>query len=306
MYTIQRFNSLLAQAQQAQINGPVSPSIEAFLDFAKHFVLAQNERTDFYKNRLVAESATTTDLQSELDDCLADMSAKQSKISILTFRDAVHRIVKKQRKEKQFIERVGQSAREFAIEADLKAAQEEVVEVTVQNAKLASDFAKEVAGHNARLAEEANTLREVFQGEQQKINAARQRDGMQLTELQNKLEHALAQEEQTSQQNNILLSQMSAIENQHSILNPVYWSKASWYSFAIGAAFGEQVIEQYTDYKPIRRLVSCGAKKLFGKSNSQNVDKQMVPESLKPAMTGIDAHEAHVSVPTVPVVQVHN
>ena len=104
----------------------------------------------------------------------------------------------------------------------------------------------------------------------------------------------------------LLLSQMSAIENQHSILNPVYWSKASWYSFAIGAAFGEQVIEQYTDYKPIRRLVARGAKKLFGKSNSQNVEKPMVPESLKPAMTGIEAQEAHVSVPTVPVVQVHN
>lgn len=127
-----------------------------------------------------------------------------------------------------------------------------------------------------------------------------------LTELNQKLEHALAQEEQISQQNNILLSQMSAMENTHSILNPIYWSKASWYSFGIGLVVGEQAIEQCTGHKPIRRFIARGTKKLFGKSNSQTTE--LSAESLKPAMTGIEEYGAYVEAvpsPVVPVIQVH-
>ena len=135
----------------------------------------------------------------------------------------------------------------------------------------------------------------------QTFRAVRNLDELKISELQDRLERALDSEEQTAQQNNILLSQMSALKNQHTILNPINWGKGQWYSFAIGVAVGEQAIEQFTDYKPIRRLVSRGAKKLFGKPDSQ---KQVLPESFKPAMT--EEYGAHVSVPAVPVVQVHS
>lgn len=132
------------------------------------------------------------------------------------------------------------------------------------------------------------------------------RDAIQINELQDRLERALDSEEQTAQQNNILLSQMSALKNQPTILNPINWGKGQWYSFAIGVAVGEQAIEQFTDYKPIRRLVSRGAKKLFGKTGSA---KMRVPETMKPTMSSIEQFNTHIGVspvPTVPVVQVHN
>ena len=119
--------------------------------------------------------------------------------------------------------------------------------------------------------------------------------------LKSKLEDSLHAEEQTAQQNNILLSQMSAMQNQHSVFNPVHWDKVSWCSFAIGVVVSEQAIEQFTNYKPIRGFVSRGIKKVLGKSDSQ---KKLVPASFKPAMAG--EYEAHVSVPVIPVVQVHN
>ena len=173
------------------------------------------------------------------------------------------------------------------------------VELTLTNTQLTTDYANALAGQNTQLANQVNTAHATF-------CAVRNLDAIQINELQDRLERALDSEEQTAQQNNILLSQMSALKNQPTILNPINWGKGQWYSFAIGVAVGEQAIEQFTDYKPIRRLVSRGAKKLFGKTGSA---KMRVPETMKPTMSSIEQFNTHIGVspvPTVPVVQVHN
>ena len=125
MYPKERFNHLLAQAQESHSNRPISPSIQTFFTFARDYMQALNERNDFKTQRLLAESVTVVDLQSELQDCLNDMTAfkadARQKISILTFRGNVNCIVKKQLKDKRFIDRVEHSAREFAIETNLQA-----------------------------------------------------------------------------------------------------------------------------------------------------------------------------------------
>lgn len=296
MYTQEKFDQLLLEARNVQ--NPQPEAVETFFDFAHRFVFALNERNTFYKQRIQAESQTVKEIQAELEQSLTNInhlgnemtavtSAAHHKIALLRFQSIVQRVIKQGIKQKH--------ARQKD-ELD-----EQIIELTLNNAKLTSDLAKELAEQNSRLANEVDTVRAVFQREKGTLNAARERNEIQITELTAKLERVLASEEQITQQNNILLSQMSAMKDQHSVFNPVYWDKVSWYSFAIGVAVGEQAIEQCTDYKPIRRLVSRGAKKLFGKSDSQ---KKLIPESFKPGMT--PEYEAHVSVPIVPVVQVHN
>ena len=308
MYTFDIFNEKLQNARDAQTHHPAA--VEEFFDYALKSIFAFHERNTFRGEQILAKSQIIDQIQRELDESLDNVnnlanemanvtSEANHRIAILRFQSIVYRVLKKgmQQREDALAEQNAREKNEL---------QQEVVELTVENAKLAADFAKELAKQNKLLGEEMNTLRTVFQREEGKMNAARQRDQIQLTELKQKLEHALAQEEQVSQQNNILLSQMSAMENTHSILNPIYWSKASWYSFGIGLVVGEQAIEQFTDHKPVRRFIARGTKKLFGKSNSQTTERSA--ESLKPAMTGIEEYAAYVEAvpsPVVPVIQVH-
>ena len=307
MYTLDRFNEFLTQARSSR-NSNHPAAVERFFDFALQYVSALNERNRYYTQRIQAESATVNEIQNELDQSLQNIndlekemmalsSDANHKIALLRFQSIGNRVLKKALQERSVRMNAQLSEQNVDLARQNNQLQEEIVVLTEQNTQMALDFANSLAEQNGRLVEQLDTLRTTFRNQESASNAARD---AQLSQLQARLERALHTEEQTAQQNNILLSQMSAM-NQHSILNPLYWSKASWYSFAIGVAVGEQAIEQYSDFKPIRRLVCRGAKKLFGKSDSE---KKSVPESLKPAMTA--EYQTHVSVPAVPVVRVHN
>lgn len=262
IYTKERFNHLLAQAQESHSNRPISPSIQTFFTFARDYMQALNERNDFKTQRLLAESVTVVDLQSELQDCLNDMTAfkadARQKISILTFRDNVNCIVKKQLKDKRFIDRVGHSAREFAIETNLQAD----LHAALVSKKLLED--------NFEL-------------------------------LENRLETTFEQNVRLHEQNNRLQSRLSEFESRYSkpnILNSINWGKTQWASFGVGVLVGEQVVEQFTSYQPVRNIVCHFAKKCVGK-NGKPGPPPSFPSELLPNETAKKTHTAVVSVETV-------
>jgi hypothetical protein len=102
------------------------------------------------------------------------------------------------------------------------------------------------------------------------------------------------------EQNVRLQSRLSELESRpthiNTILNPINWGKGQWSSFVVGLAVGEQIVEQCTPYKPVRKMVCRYAKKLVGKkSTSLN---SSLPEELLPQQNQSESVEAVVSVDT--------
>ena len=180
------------------------------------------------------------------------------------------------------------------------------VELTLTNTQLTTDYANALAGQNTQLANQVNTAHATFR-------AVRNLDELKISELQEKLELALHQEEQTAQQNNILLSQMQAMQDKQSPSTFLGWNSTQWVSFNVGL-FGSAALMEATGHvygHSIKPYSYCfkkgkqGLKKVFGKT------KMRVPDTMKPTISPMEQCDTHIGVPvspvpTVPVVQVHN
>lgn len=309
MLTQENFLNLLNGVRS--LNYEMPPEVRSFVDFAETYETTLFERTAQANKRAMVERESARQIQQRADSLSQRISsietAKENiekQYYLAKFQKIGLQVMRKNLQDKNFMHSVVREGQLFKICDITQDLNKTIgvsrgllreVETSNRNWNEAVDLSNRV---NKALQTTKVSLVEQ-NGQLKTLNGDLTAANLEIERLQGEL--TIANGELTAAGNELAATN-SELERLNTFsFNPMNWSSGQWVSFSVGCIVGEQLLEQVTDFKPVRRGVRRCVRRIFKRTQpkkSNSLPAELLPEVTQNfTSTSIGVETVHVQPP---------